>query len=577
MHRNSIFWVTGLAFLALGLFLPRAWYDALVTVASSGAFPLKGVTLLQICLVLEGLLLIAVAWTGWRYVRLPQEHRFALPAVRNQPSVAAKPLLAWALIGVTLLAVTLRLYRLDADFWLDEIVTVNLSRESILNLLTVYISTNNHLLNTLLVKFSTAVLGESEWAVRLPAAIFGAATVPALYWVSRFALSRWASVGAAALLAVSYHHVFFSQNARGYAPYLLFSLLATGLFIKALHDDRARNWALYIVVMFLNFASLLNAAFVFAAHAATGAVAVLLMRRQGVPTLPLVKRLLGVFLVTGFLVFQLYAVIIPQVLAYVEKVYTVKSAGYAPFSLEFLHELVRGVSAGFGPGVLLGALPFVVVAGAGFFTLARRNVLLALALLLPAVITAAYLFVKGLAFSPRMFLLGLLLAVMSAIAGVTTCVTYLARWLHRGPRFVSRLQTALVVSICAISAASLTRYYATPKQNYRAAIEYVESLRAPGQVAIAIHLTEKGVRYYSPKSAQAIDQTYFYVRSMAQFDEILAAYPVSDTLLMTTFHRALRLEKPELAARIEQDWEIAREFPATIGDGWIGVWRARSR
>ena len=45
-------------------------------------------------------------------------------------------------------------------------------------------------------------------------------------------LRRLPSLLAALGLAVAYHHVFFSQNARGYAPSLLFGLLASGLLVR---------------------------------------------------------------------------------------------------------------------------------------------------------------------------------------------------------------------------------------------------------------------------------------------------------------------------------------------------------
>ncbi len=69
-------------------------------------------------------------------------------------------------------------------------------------------------------KLCVAIFGAQEWAIRLPSVIFGTATIPAIYWVSRQALSRRASLCVALLLAVSYHHIFFSQNARGYTAYV---------------------------------------------------------------------------------------------------------------------------------------------------------------------------------------------------------------------------------------------------------------------------------------------------------------------------------------------------------------------
>jgi hypothetical protein len=43
-------------------------------------------------------------------------------------------------------------------------------------------------------------------------------------------------------LEVSYHHVWFSQNARGYTGLLFFGLLATWLLVRALRQPTARVW-----------------------------------------------------------------------------------------------------------------------------------------------------------------------------------------------------------------------------------------------------------------------------------------------------------------------------------------------
>src|SRR5207244_247856 len=177
--------------------------------------------------------------------------------------------------------------------------------------------------------------GEQEWAVRLSAVLFGVATIPAIYWVSRFALSRCGSLCVAVLLASSYHHIFFSQNARGYTAYLFFSVLSSGLLVKGLKEDRARHWVLYVLTMFLNFASLLDSIFVFASHVLVGVFALLVVKRHGGPPLPLARRLAAVFTVTGVLVLNLYVTMAPQFYIYSKTVYRDPAAGFSPFSVKF--------------------------------------------------------------------------------------------------------------------------------------------------------------------------------------------------------------------------------------------------
>src|SRR5262249_39582145 len=160
-----------------------------------------------------------------------------------------------------------------------------------------------------------------------------------------------------------------------YTAYLLFSLLASGLLARGLQEDRARDWALYVVAMLLNFASLLNSGFVLAAHLMVGAAALFIIKVRGGSPLPMLRRLRAVFTLLALLGFQLYAVILPEAYAISRVVYTDPAVGFSPFTLEFIKELARGLSAGLGAGMsiglILGGLLFLAIAGAGFLTVFR--------------------------------------------------------------------------------------------------------------------------------------------------------------------------------------------------------------
>lgn len=576
MTRRAALGVLGFGLILAGIFLPRDWYDALPRQSGLPPPPIKGVTLLQLSFVLEGLALLWLGLRRWSFTRLEQRERLAPPSP-PEDAAAARSTELWTLAAITLLALSLRLIRLDADLWLDEITPIlDYGSLSALQVIGTYFSTNNHLLNTLLGKLAVATFGETEWAVRLPAMLFGTATIPALYWVARLALSREASLGAALLLAVSYHHVFFSQNARGYTAYLFFSLVSSGLLVKGLQEDRARTWALYVAATFLNFASLLNAAFVFASHVLVGAGAVLTLRRRSAPVTPLMRRLLVVFGVSAFLAFQLYATILPQAYVIVGVVYTSQATGYAALSGEFLRELVRGVSAGFGTGLILGVAPFLIVGAAGFLELLRRQWALAAALALPGILTALFLMARGLTFSPRFFLLALPLTVVSAVQGLWSGAQAVARILPRRPTaLASGLAWTLVLVAAAVSAASLRGYYSVPKQAYRASIEYLEGQRHPGDIVMVVYLAEKGYRYYGRRFGLKEGQDYFFVRSVEAFETTLSSRDTTRVFLVTTFPRALRLNHPGLYARMARDWAPVRTFRGTVGDGEISVWRHR--
>ncbi|MEO6051187.1 MAG: glycosyltransferase family 39 protein, partial [Pyrinomonadaceae bacterium] len=432
MNWNKIFVVLGIIFILTGIFLPRDWYDRVpkseadltwikesddseTLPQKSPPPPVKGVTLLQISFVLEGM---AFFWFGLKrrsYKLLSASERLIIATEESKTDVGAASILL--LTAVTVFGLTLRLYHLGSELWLDEITTIFFySPMPTLHVLTGFVSANNHLLNTLLMKLAVAFFGEQEWAVRLPSAIFGAATIPVFYWVSRLILAQRSSLFATLLLAVSYHHIFYSQNLRGYSMQLFFTILAGGLLVKGLQEDRLRIWILYVAAMFFNMASLLNSGFVFAAHILIGGLALALIWRRGDSPFPLLYRLIAVFGAAAFLVFQLYATFIPQAYVYIQTTWGGSTSGFSLFSTEFLAEMIRGISAGFGTSLILLAFPLAaMVALVGFIVLFKRNWALTATFVLPIVLTLSYVIINHLALYPRFLLLALPLAILVTI------------------------------------------------------------------------------------------------------------------------------------------------------------------
>jgi len=577
MRWRTGYWILGILFVLMGIFLPRDWYDALPKSTDVSPPPIKGVTLVQISLIFDGVIVIWLSLKNLTYTRLDDVERFSVTKVSEVDDPVNKYTCLWVLTGITLLALFLRLFHINSDLWLDEITPIlDYGHLSPLQVVASFISTNNHLLNTLLGKLAIAFFGEKEWAIRLPAVVFGTATVPAIYWVARSAMSRTSSLSVALILAVSYHHIFFSQNARGYSGYLFFSIIAAGLLIKGLKEDRARIWLLYVITMFFNFASLLISGFVLVAHILIGAVAVLLVKYRGDSSMPLIKRLVAVFGLIAFLVFQLYAAVLPQVYMVIREVYTSQSTGFAFFSLEFVRELVRGISAGFGTGFVLGAVPFLIIAGAGFVALVRRHWILAASLAMPVALNALFLLLRGLTFSPRFFLLALIATIISVVLGLKILSELAAKILRKSEGVFSyRLSIALVLAVCVVSLSSLKYYYSVPKQAYRASIQYLEETRKPDEIVMVIDIAEKGCRYYGRQFGIKEDKEYFFVRTLEAINEVLSANSGKRSFLVTTFHRNLHLTNWDLESRIKRGWTVIRTFPGTIGDGQISVWAQR--
>ena len=551
----------GVGLLSLGMLLPGL---------------AAGMILLRITVLLEGLFLIGLAFPGWFPGRLAEGER-AL-AGRPDSGAATAPSRYWMLGAITLLGLILRFHHLHADLWIDEITTVveHCSR-TVLQLLTSYPDSNNHLLNTLLVKAAMSGFGDSEQVIRLPAVMFGTAAIPAGFWLARMALPLRSSLAAALLLAVSYHHIFYSQNARGYSAYLLFSLVSTGLLIRGLQEDRARTWTLYVISMVLNFASLLISGYVFAAHLLIGAGALRLMKKRGRPVRPLMIRLAGIWGLAALLGLQLYALILPQAFRVMKASWTQESSGFALFSGEFFRELMRGLSAGWGPGFIAAAAPLAVIFLVGLAFLVRSNWILASALVLPGALHALFLIANGLRFAPRLFILGLPLAFFAVLSALETVCAWAARRSGRPESGFASGSFNLAVALMAAGLLwSLGPYYSAPKQDFRGAIRYLQAVAGPGDVVVAVDLAARGFRYYGKRGGLIEGKDYYAAESGAALEEILSAHPGSRVFLATTLFYVLEIEHPEIAARIRTEWQPVRDFRGTLGGGSIRIWVNRA-
>jgi mannosyltransferase len=145
----------------------------------------------------------------------------------------------WPLAALTLLAAALRLSTLDLQsFWYDEAFTpVHVLHPSLwATLRAVSHTENTPPLWYLLAWADSRVLGTGEVALRLPSALAGIATVPVAWAIGRElegSRARGAAVVCAALVAVNPLFVWYSQEARAYALFVLMAALAMLCFLRA--------------------------------------------------------------------------------------------------------------------------------------------------------------------------------------------------------------------------------------------------------------------------------------------------------------------------------------------------------
>jgi len=93
------------------------------------------------------------------------------------------------------------------------------------------------LLYYLSTKLLSLALGTGDIVLRLVPWLTGAATIPAIYLLGRELWDRRTGLGAALLLTVSAPHILYSQQARAYTPFLLFTTLSMLFLVRALRTN----------------------------------------------------------------------------------------------------------------------------------------------------------------------------------------------------------------------------------------------------------------------------------------------------------------------------------------------------
>jgi len=461
-------------------------------------------------------------------------------------------------------ALGLRSYRLDAPLWYDEIVTlVEYVRLAPSDLLTHYTSTNNHLLYSLLAHASVAGFGESAWALRLPAVLLGVASLAAFWWMAHeFVAARQARIASWAI-ALSYHHVWFSQNARGYTGILLSAWLGTALYLRARRDGSPRLWAVYATVLALGAWIHLSTLFVFAAHGIAYLADECRARRRGdrrFDVRPLAALAGGLLLALA-----LYAPLLPEL---AETLSSQRSAGRGSNTVTTwkspvwtLLETARGLQLG-------GASPFVAllgigIAGCGLISIARKRPADALLLVAPGAITLAALLAAGYNIWPRYFLVSLGFIAILGVRGTFSAAALVVR----SPTRAEHLATAACIAGIVLSAATLPRNYRYPKQDYPAARALIADQRANDEPVLALGLADYAYGRYFEPGWQGLE-------SVEQLDRLEEEH--ASLWIVYSFPTLLRASQPELFARVEHQYERVRSFRGTLGDGDVHVMRSRS-
>jgi mannosyltransferase len=487
-----------------------------------------------------------------------------------QPAPSANKSTTWIwLAALTVLAACLRIIGLNRGLWWDEIYFLVITvRHPLVEILTIFPGDTQHPLYSVLAWLSVHAFGEHAWSLRLPALVFGVASVPLIYYFAAELAGRTEAWLSAALLTVLYHHVWFSQNARGYSMLAFFAMLSTWMLIRGFEGDNSEGNNSkacrfgYALATALGLYSHLTMAFLVASHVAICGCLALFGRPN---TLRQRSRgfLMLAFPIAAALSLLFYAPILTQVQQFfMHRPSSMRAVSTPTWAIG---EILRGLSLGFGTGAALSAAAVILAFGAWSYF--RQSRLIFACLTLPGVFTAAGAFLARGTMYPRFYFYLIGFAALMLVRGMVAIPRWLgARYnsLFSRPMPVqpSALTAVLAVLILGASAFSLLRDYRFPKQDYKSAIDFVNEHKHPGDTVLT-------------GGAAAFPLLNYYSEPWGSFDTVDKLKDVvarqKPVWLIYTFPRYLDAQIPGSTAVIRQGFTIVRVFPGTVGDGDVYV------
>jgi 4-amino-4-deoxy-L-arabinose transferase-like glycosyltransferase len=454
---------------------------------------------------------------------------------------------------------------LNSGLWFDEIwMIVDTIRAPFASLFTTFETDNHHPLYSIAAWISVRLFGEEAWSVRLPALAFGVASIGAMWKLSLRVTNRAQAILATLLLSVSYHHVWFSQNARGYTMLLFWTLAATYYLLETYDGAGRRAWIAYAVCLALATFTHSSAVLVAVGHGVVSLAVV----ASAPPERSLEDRwapILGL-LTAGALSLLLHAGLLGDMLAYFSQE-SAEVAVSADSDWLSLWWTVAAVVESVGVPPLLGYTALVggvAVAGAGTLAYLRSDWRQALVFVIPGVVSVAATVALGRSLRPRFLFPFAGFGLLIVVAGTYFLVDRLASLapVARRDAFASWTKRLAAVVMVLASLGILPKAYTMPKQDFEGALAYVQDIRNQDDAVVTVGLTALPFRYYEADFPE--------VRTTEELDGFLDRF--RSVYVLHTIPIFLESTNPALAGRLADSAEVAR-FAGSLGDGDVVVYR----
>jgi mannosyltransferase len=450
----------------------------------------------------------------------------AVESIAARTIVGKQRLLIWGvLLGVFFLGTALRLYQLDADsFWSDEIVTARTSQMSIPSIIHhQHERALNPPLTFIVTHFFFECYGESEFTARLPAALLGMLSVLLIYRVGDTLYTPREGIIAAFLLAVSAHHIKYSQEARPYALMMFLALLSVLFLLKALQKDKLGLWMGFALCTILSLYNhyfaflLLPAELIFAAWLIADRWLAYRKEKTSVeqtgatraPANPAKQAFL--FSLTVVLVGVSYLPWVSTLGAQVSQQTQPGPLGTSAERLTSSLDFLREALFAYGGGGIIPALFFVTALLLGLTACDRKRIALTLLWM-----GTPFVFLGTVAVKHPVNLRYVLFTMPAFLLVAARGITYAGQLVERSPQRTERGRAwlaAVFPTLCVIilglaSALSTRTYHLREKEDWRGAARYLAAHMEGGDIVVA-----DGIRYRAGGDSRRVSNALSYYLS----------------------------------------------------------------
>jgi hypothetical protein len=383
-----------------------------------------------------------------------------------------------------------------------------------------------------------------------------------LYRLGTDVTSRLEALLAASILTVSYHHIWFSQNARGYTALLFWVLLTTHLLLQWRRSGSNVALVAYVLAAALGTYTHLTMAFVVFSHALVCAWMIFRKEKSNERTRDW-KPPVTAFVMSGLLTCFLYAPMLFDVRDFFTNSIPRKQVATPLWALR---EALSGLEIGFG------AIGIVLLCGAvfcaGLVSYFKEDRIIPFLFLLPAPVTLVLAVAMGRPVFPRFFFFmagfGLLILVRGGAAIGASVGTRLIS-LASGPRVGMAAAGLLTLSIVLFSLRSLPYGYRHPKQDYQNAVQYILRNRQETDRVGVVGTTAAGPIVFF------LGQSWPQINRVDELQQLSAGD--HDVWLVYTFPLYIKASQPELWAVIQHQCEQVCRFTGTVAGGDIVICR----